>query len=624
MGYLGNDGLTLTFEESLKHKDQIKRDGIIQFLNLYKKYKNVTYKETLKSIVNEKYLPIHWGDEVEAHVVLLDKESKIPKIVPDTHYLFQRVQQDQQEEPEDVTFKLVPEYGGWMIETTPSNPYYTINNLCAVPSSLSERSHKINSYLNPGQKILYTSTFPILGQVDQKYYYLPEAQNKEHVNEVTQSLFIDDRIISDHPRFPTLSRNIRTRRQEKVNIRVPIFKDKKTNIEVSEQNPDPNFIYMDAMAFGMGSTCIQTTFSAKNLSHARRLYDQLSIISPLFLAMTASSPIFRGKLAAIDTRWDVIAASVDCRNPEERDPTSSKYIPKSRYDSISFYISDEKRNLPQYNDLKFPLNEEIMKFAREKSQEMGLELDENYIRHLGFLYIRDPLVLFEKKLNVDNEKETLHFENIQSTNWNSVRLKPPPSMDSNIGWRTEFRTMECQITNDENAAFMLLSHIFVRLFYQSDSLNFYIPITKVDINFQRAKQVDAITTQKFFFRTNILDDGEPIIEELTLQEIFFGKSNVFEGLYKYASQVWESMMKEFYQSNDNIVNTEFEQVWSFIRQRTSGEKLTVARWIRNFVNNHPEYQQDSEITNSIAYDLIEAITSISEGKTQDPNFTPIF
>jgi len=61
----------------------------------------------------------------------------------------------------------------------------------------------------------------------------------------------------------------------------------------------------------------------------------MAIFSPLFLALTASSPIFRGRLAAVDTRWEVIAASVDCRNEQERDPTSEKYIPKSRYDSIS-------------------------------------------------------------------------------------------------------------------------------------------------------------------------------------------------------------------------------------------------------------------------------------------------
>jgi len=65
----------------------------------------------------------------------------------------------------------------------------------------------------------------------------------------------------------------------------------------------------------------------------------------LCLALTASSPIFRGKLAAVDTRWDVISASVDCRNSSERDPTSEKYIPKSRYSSISVFASNDKRNL---------------------------------------------------------------------------------------------------------------------------------------------------------------------------------------------------------------------------------------------------------------------------------------
>jgi glutamate--cysteine ligase catalytic subunit len=67
-------------------------------------------------------------------------------------------------------------------------------------------------------------------------------------------------------------------------------------------------------------------------------------------------------------------------------------------------------------------------------------------------------------------------------------------MDSSIGWRVEFRVMETQLTSDVNAAFMLLSHIFVRLFYQSDDLNFYIPISKVDENFARAKQIGAATT----------------------------------------------------------------------------------------------------------------------------------
>ena len=36
-----------------------------------------------------------------------------------------------------------------------------------------------------------------------------------------------------------------------------------------------------------------------------------------------------------------------------------------------------------------------------------------------------------------------HFENLQSTNWNSLRFKPPPTLETNdIGWRVEFRPMD--------------------------------------------------------------------------------------------------------------------------------------------------------------------------------------
>ena len=35
------------------------------------------------------------------------------------------------------------------------------------------------------------------------------------------------------------------------------------------------------------------------------------------------------------------------------------------------------------------------------------------------------------------------FQNIQSTNWQTMRFKPPPP-NSNIGWRVEFRPMEVE------------------------------------------------------------------------------------------------------------------------------------------------------------------------------------
>lgn len=41
-------------------------------------------------------------------------------------------------------------------------------------------------------------------------------------------------------------------------IKVPLFIDKNTETNITEIDPYPGFIYMDAMAFGMGSTCIQS------------------------------------------------------------------------------------------------------------------------------------------------------------------------------------------------------------------------------------------------------------------------------------------------------------------------------------------------------------------------------
>jgi len=49
----------------------------------------------------------------------------------------------------------------------------------------------------------------------------------------------------------------------------------------------------------------------------------------------------------------------DCRNDEERNPTSNKYIPKSRYDAISYYISNDQRNLNTYNDVEFNMDNEL-------------------------------------------------------------------------------------------------------------------------------------------------------------------------------------------------------------------------------------------------------------------------
>jgi glutamate--cysteine ligase catalytic subunit len=93
------------------------------------------------------------------------------------------------------------------------------------------------------------------------------------------------------------------------------------------------------------------------------------------MALTASTPILKGRIADTDARWGIISESVDDRTPVERGMEPSAYsnvtdqpelagkgkrrIYKSRYDSISTYIYQgctegqmkDNRILNMYNDL---------------------------------------------------------------------------------------------------------------------------------------------------------------------------------------------------------------------------------------------------------------------------------
>lgn len=43
----------------------------------------------------------------------------------------------------------------------------------------------------------------------------------------------------------------------------------------------------------------------------------MAVLAPIMLAMTAATPIFKGRLADVDARWNIIAQSVDDRTDAE-------------------------------------------------------------------------------------------------------------------------------------------------------------------------------------------------------------------------------------------------------------------------------------------------------------------
>ena len=189
------------------------------------------------------------------------------------------------------------------------------------------------------------------------------------------------------------------------------------------------------------------------------------------------------------------------------------------------FISDDSRNLKNYNDIKKKLNMRVRNELRVKSKGLGFSLDKKLLDYFASLFVRDNLCIFKNSLDHEiNVKSTNLFDAAQSANYNDVKLKPPPAMDSTIGWRVEFRSMEVQGTPELNFILCHSVQVLIRMLIGlKDQVNFYMMISLVDENFTRANKANAAVDQKFYFRTNIFESGRPLIKELTLSEIFNGK-----------------------------------------------------------------------------------------------------
>lgn len=89
---------------------------------------------------------------------------------------------------------------------------------------------------------------------------------------------------------------------------MPIYPDINTNMNIAtSEEPFPGSIYMDSMGFGMGCSCLQVTYETQNVNHARYLYDAFLPFTSILACLSASAPIYKGKLSDIDMRWTVIS-----------------------------------------------------------------------------------------------------------------------------------------------------------------------------------------------------------------------------------------------------------------------------------------------------------------------------
>ncbi|ODV77533.1 glutamate--cysteine ligase [Suhomyces tanzawaensis NRRL Y-17324] len=545
-------GTPLDWHDSRHHNEHVREHGIIQLINMFKQHAGRTQDTFL------------WGDEVEYMLVDIDEAEKTAKLSIDKDHILKSLNDESLSlhKSVDNNISFHPEYGRYMLEGTPASPYNgnSLDDYVYVEKNMIKRREVSESELPAHIKPLTLTTFPRMGCPN---FTSPCAKP---IGPASQSLFLPDEIINRHVRFPTLTANIRKRRGCKVAINLPIYPDINTkllddsiphnrDLFDSDKEPfigasKPGHVYMDSMGFGMGSSCLQITMQAANIDEARYLYDTLAPITPIMLSLSAAAPIFKGFLVNQDVRWNVVSGAVDDRTFVERNSepyagynvfgglnigkdqllssvdvnqTLNEYgdlknlktddgkpiqrVPKSRYDSIDNYLGDGSYSTsyfnPKLNDIQAPINKKVF----DKLHNEHPELFDTYLaNHFAHLFVRDPLVLFSERINQDDELENDHFENIQSTNWQTLRFKPPAlyengtDLSTKPGWRVEFRPMEIQLTDFENAAYSnfisLLSKAIIKF-----RPNLYIPISKIERNMKTAHNVDSVLEDKFWFKS---------------------------------------------------------------------------------------------------------------------------
>ena len=67
-----------------------------------------------------------------------------------------------------------------------------------------------------------------------------------------------------------------------------------------------------------------------------------------------------------------------------------------------------------------------------------------------------------------------------------------------------------------------------------------------------------------------------------------------------------------------------ESLRDLLQALTTGKKLTLAQWMRQYIYQHPEYKKDSLLSKKLIDNLMDELNGIACGKIKDPNWTPIF
>ena len=509
MGVL-DEGKPLTWSEIKNNLNTIKNKYLNNFISLYFYNKDNTCTGE------------YFGEEIEYS--LYNRDNSTPFIGASS--LIQKLN----ELSHTCNTTWHPEYGDWMIEGVSEYPYsLEENRIFLLEYNLLKRRRLLNSILESN---IISTTLSIPPK-------LSRLENYEN-NTYSRSTLISDKLINPHIRFSALTQNIREKRGKKVHIPVGVKNHPNTIIK--------NKIG-DAMAFGMGCSCLQITLEAESIYQSLEIFDLLQPFSSLMLLLSSSSPLYEGILKHGNTRWDIISKSVHDGE-------------KSRYDYIPCYMSSKGL---KYNDAKITTNNEIYKILIDLNIPEGIAL---YISHI---FSFDPLLVFTD--------DKYNFKSFQSTVWQNLRWKIPSKLSES--WRVEFRPMELQLTDKENAALILYTVLYTKacLKYKID---YFINASKLLENLSKVVNCTQLVNIKLWWKIN---------QETKLYNISNIIYDINEKIYRYLDDEYPHL------------KTFFKQYIEIITKRATGNCPTSGDRLKLQIIKHQEYNWDSILNSDILNDL---------------------
>lgn len=324
----------------------------------------------------------------------------------------------------------------------------------AVLFSCSCRRKELKALLESDADPFTLTLFPLLGTPQNKY--TGDTESLEHPT-YNSSRYVPDELVSSRSRYTSLESNARARRGKPMSVKLPMYRDSNTTLVPG------NAIDLEGTIFGPGACGLQVTMETKDVREACEMHDQLCVLGPIMLALTASTPIFRGYLADVDARWNTISQTYDDRTEEEMGKVAPRWSACPLYLGESLSAELDNSTSPAEDNVRSQLEE----------AGMSRKLAHYYANH----FTRSIFLVTQADLDEDAAADgpTL-WTRLSGTVFPHVRLKIPENKTD--GWRIEFRPMEVQFTDFENAA----CAVFVTLFRQmaaKHKLDFRIAIEKV-------------------------------------------------------------------------------------------------------------------------------------------------